>query len=152
MLSDQIDVVYRRRSRIFVLVLAATTTLCVVMQPRVLAQPSEGAVNVGERRDEISADGDGFAPLPATGEPATKAKFNLLDLLVKGGALMIPIGMMSIIVVALVFERFLNLRERKVLPKQLVSELGTLAASSSCLLYTSPSPRDQRGSRMPSSA
>ena len=25
-------------------------------------------------------------------------------------------------------------------------------ASSSCLLYTSPSPRDQRGSRMPSSA
>lgn len=131
MLSDQIDVVYRRRSRIFVLVLAATTTLCVVMQPRVLAQPSEGAVNVGERRDEISADGDGFAPLPATGEPATKAKFNLLDLLVKGGALMIPIGMMSIIVVALVFERFLNLRERKVLPKQLVSELGTLAASSS---------------------
>ena len=26
------------------------------------------------------------------------------------------------------------------------------AASSSCLLYTSPSPRDQRGSRMPSSA
>ena len=26
------------------------------------------------------------------------------------------------------------------------------ATSSSCLLYTSPSPRDQRGSRMPSSA
>ena len=28
----------------------------------------------------------------------------------------------------------------------------TLIASGSCLLYTSPSPRDQRGSRMPSSA
>ena len=27
-----------------------------------------------------------------------------------------------------------------------------LAQSSICLLYTSPSPRDQRGSRMPSSA
>ena len=27
-----------------------------------------------------------------------------------------------------------------------------LGQSSSCLLYTSPSPRDQRGSRMPSSA
>ena len=29
---------------------------------------------------------------------------------------------------------------------------GDLAESEICLLYTSPSPRDQRGSRMPSSA
>ena len=29
---------------------------------------------------------------------------------------------------------------------------GRLAQSNACLLYTSPSPRDQRGSRMPSSA
>ena len=31
-------------------------------------------------------------------------------------------------------------------------ELGQLGAAETCLLYTSPSPRDQRGSRMPSSA
>ena len=30
--------------------------------------------------------------------------------------------------------------------------LGAMAFLSACLLYTSPSPRDQRGSRMPSSA
>ena len=30
--------------------------------------------------------------------------------------------------------------------------LKTLAQAGACLLYTSPSPRDQRGSRMPSSA
>ena len=30
--------------------------------------------------------------------------------------------------------------------------LGAYMTSSTCLLYTSPSPRDQRGSRMPSSA
>ena len=30
--------------------------------------------------------------------------------------------------------------------------LTAMASASSCLLYTSPSPRDQRGSRMPSSA
>ena len=29
---------------------------------------------------------------------------------------------------------------------------GTLSSDNNCLLYTSPSPRDQRGSRMPSSA
>ena len=32
------------------------------------------------------------------------------------------------------------------------AQLLTLADSEGCLLYTSPSPRDQRGSRMPSSA
>ena len=31
-------------------------------------------------------------------------------------------------------------------------DLGQLKVLSVCLLYTSPSPRDQRGSRMPSSA
>ena len=33
-----------------------------------------------------------------------------------------------------------------------VLDLGCGAGHVSCLLYTSPSPRDQRGSRMPSSA
>ena len=32
------------------------------------------------------------------------------------------------------------------------NDLGGAFVISSCLLYTSPSPRDQRGSRMPSSA
>ena len=31
-------------------------------------------------------------------------------------------------------------------------EIASVGASFACLLYTSPSPRDQRGSRMPSSA
>ena len=33
-----------------------------------------------------------------------------------------------------------------------LTAMFTSAASKVCLLYTSPSPRDQRGSRMPSSA
>ena len=33
-----------------------------------------------------------------------------------------------------------------------VSRLRDILRASICLLYTSPSPRDQRGSRMPSSA
>ena len=32
------------------------------------------------------------------------------------------------------------------------SIVGLIGPNGSCLLYTSPSPRDQRGSRMPSSA
>ena len=33
-----------------------------------------------------------------------------------------------------------------------LNNVGQSAADMACLLYTSPSPRDQRGSRMPSSA
>ena len=33
-----------------------------------------------------------------------------------------------------------------------IAELGFAGIGVGCLLYTSPSPRDQRGSRMPSSA
>ena len=36
--------------------------------------------------------------------------------------------------------------------KLILFEEGTERAGSSCLLYTSPSPRDKRQSRMPSSA
>ena len=44
-------------------------------------------------------------------------------------------------------------QKEKYLPKLCSGEhLGALAMSEPCLLYTSPSPRDQRGSRMPSSA
>ena len=35
---------------------------------------------------------------------------------------------------------------------EMVTNLDVLARAQPCLLYTSPSPRDQRGSRMPSSA
>ena len=37
-------------------------------------------------------------------------------------------------------------------PKDMSAMIMEMAASWFCLLYTSPSPRDQRGSRMPSSA
>ena len=37
-------------------------------------------------------------------------------------------------------------------PQELISQALSMAKIASCLLYTSPSPRDQRGSRMPSSA
>ena len=33
-----------------------------------------------------------------------------------------------------------------------IGDEGAVALAEACLLYTSPSPRDQRGSRMPSSA
>ena len=37
-------------------------------------------------------------------------------------------------------------------PDSMISAMATIDLPGTCLLYTSPSPRDQRGSRMPSSA
>ena len=42
--------------------------------------------------------------------------------------------------------------ELKKIPSGEVRTYKQIAESIGCLLYTSPSPRDQRGSRMPSSA
>ena len=42
---------------------------------------------------------------------------------------------------------------KKILPESEVIAVGTnIIATNSCLLYTSPSPRDRQKSRMPSSA
>ncbi len=58
-----------------------------------------------------------------------RKSLNLLSLITQGGLLMIPIMLMSVLVIAIVFERFFGLSDRKVLPKSFVHELGVLAAS-----------------------
>ncbi len=57
----------------------------------------------------------------------TEKGLNLFELLRKGGWFMIPLALLSILVVALAIERALALREEKILPKQLVRELGNLS-------------------------
>ena len=45
-----------------------------------------------------------------------------------------------------------NTEKQLIISEQLFSQASKHAQYGGCLLYTSPSPRDQRGSRMPSSA
>lgn len=51
---------------------------------------------------------------------------DLLSLITRGGGFMIPIGLMSMLVVALVVERSLSLRGRRLIPKRLVRDLNEL--------------------------
>ena len=62
------------------------------------------------------------------------------EIVTAGGWLMLPIIVCSIIALAIVAERFIVLKEEKVLPANLVADVWRMA--STCLLYTSPSPRD----------
>jgi len=64
--------------------------------------------------------------------PAAKAEpdeIDLIDLIWKGGFLMIPIGAMSIVVAIFAIERGLGLTRRKVIPSELVEGLGELAGT-----------------------
>jgi biopolymer transport protein ExbB len=54
-------------------------------------------------------------------------KMDLWDLTIKGGPIMIPIGLFSVLVVTLAFERALALRRRNVLPRRFVHALKGLS-------------------------
>ncbi len=54
---------------------------------------------------------------------------DLLSLISRGGWFMLPIGLMSMLVVTLTIERTLSLRTRKIIPPELVEELGELVAN-----------------------
>ena len=54
-------------------------------------------------------------------------QINLLELLLKGRWLMLPIGVMSLLVVAVGAERLLGLRRRRVLPSRLIAGLREMA-------------------------
>jgi biopolymer transport protein ExbB len=76
---------------------------------------------VGPMPDEAAA---AVARDAAPREAGTREELSLLSLVRKGGALMIPIGLMSLLVVMLVFERLISLRRAKVIPGQLIRGLN----------------------------
>jgi biopolymer transport protein ExbB len=91
-----------------------------------------------DERARAALESAGEQPLPSTdGEAATPDEqpsdtaesINLLDLLVRGGWLMVPIGIVSIVVVALGIERAIALRRGRVLPEELVAALGRYSAN-----------------------
>lgn len=98
------------------------------------AQESDGPLSDEEinRRAEESlagdaADEDALVPLPVVPQE-TGEQLNWLELVLKqGGIFMIPIGLISLLVVACGVERFIGLRRRKVVPPGLIEELGQLA-------------------------
>lgn len=90
---------------------------------------------------------------PNVEETASSAPsgIDLLTLITRGGIFMIPIGVMSLMVVALAFERLVSLRRQRILPRELEEELEELgepmdrfdpsSAYHSCLEYPSPAAR-----------
>ena len=91
----------------------------------------------------------------------------MTEFIIAGGPFMWPLLACSILIITISIERLWFLQIRLVSPKGLTNQIVNLfnknlinnkqadeisELSSLCLLYTSPSPRDPIGSRMPSSA
>ena len=88
------------------------------------------------------------------------------EFIIAGGPFMWPLLICSVLIISITIERLWFLQNRLVQPKGLTSQIINLFHKnmisekqsieimqlSSCLLYTSPSPRDLSTSRMPSSA
>ncbi|MEX0939084.1 MAG: MotA/TolQ/ExbB proton channel family protein [Pirellulales bacterium] len=85
-------------------------------------QRAAEALAATEEAEEEAAEP---APVPVGDEPAV----NLLELIVRGGWLMVPIGVISILVLALSIERWISLRRQRVIPGELVESLSTMSQS-----------------------
>lgn len=88
--------------------------------------------NILPSDNALDSEKKGTADDSATLKPEKdRQHLNLVHLLLKGGLLMIPIGLMSLLAATFGIERGLALRREKVMPVQLVEELGGLSNSSS---------------------
>lgn len=90
-------------------------------------------------------------PSPPDPQNSTPLGIDLLTLITRGGAFMIPIGIMSLMVVALAVERFLSLRRGKIIPPLFAEDMQVLTtpidrfhpmnAWESCMDQPSPAAR-----------
>ncbi len=88
------------------------------------AQQTQGPAQVVEAAEIEALLND--EPAAVAADPSVPSGIDLMTLVTSGGAFMIPIGLMSLLVVALACERMLTLRKRKILPKVLDSDLQEL--------------------------
>ncbi len=105
--------------------------LATLLAGPVVAQPtSEPDEALADRLAEQALQSETAEPeaAPPTPSPAEdQPSINVLDLTLRGGWLMVPIGLMSLVVVAVGIERALALRRTKLMPPELIDALGRLA-------------------------
>src|SRR5262245_28083907 len=71
-----------------------------------------------------------LAHVPAAPPPATLQVNSVWDFVVKGGWSMIPIGLCSLVALTVIVERAITLRRNRIVPRQFVSGLKSVAHQS----------------------
>ncbi len=90
-------------------------------------QPSPGDAQAEESLNEQTSAERLSETASQSSDDGSSSSIPFLGLIVKGGWLMLPIGVMSVIVVMIGIERMLGLRTTRVLPQALVDGLGEMA-------------------------
>jgi biopolymer transport protein ExbB len=85
---------------------------------------AEQMANAALESESEAAERDAPATEPGVDSP----RLNLLELALKGGALMIPILIMSLVVAGCAFERAFALRRSRVVPRDWIEKINQLAA------------------------
>lgn len=102
-----------------------------VPEPADAPDGAADAFREAERRAEEAlaapSPEDGAGSQPNSPESQTVPQINVLDLAFRGGVMMIPITLMSVLTVVFGFERVLGLRQRKILPDALITGLGRIS-------------------------
>jgi biopolymer transport protein ExbB len=92
-------------------------------------EPADGVAE--DELQRLAAEAAANRNLPAMPETDSKrSSLNGLDLLLQGGPLMIPIGLMSLLVVAVALERLIALRKARLYPRGLRRELRRVSEES----------------------
>lgn len=94
------------------------------------AGPGADALREAERRAEealAATSEEQTAGSSISPESPAVPQINVLDLAFRGGVMMIPITLMSVLTVVFGFERLLGLRQRKILPDMLITGLGRIS-------------------------
>ena len=124
-----------RRRRLPLFVAGATLVTLLSLQGHLLPGVSLWAADeepVGPTSAPLSPEElqaisrDGPADEDTGDAPVSAESLNLFQLILKGRWLMIPIGIMSLMVVSVAFDRALALRLQRVFPTKLVEQLGLL--------------------------
>ncbi len=135
------------RSVLLPLVLALLVVAC-IPQLSSAVQDGQPKVTQGDIENLMASkepSGNSTAPGPRLGIGG----MNFLQLLIDGGALMIPIGLMSLLVLAIGVERWIALRSSKIFPRRLRREIRRAADEE---LQLSPAELYRTAELFPSSA
>ncbi len=110
--------------RFTAVVIALALALVVVTFPSVVIAQDQSVPVDSEMVESLLSDAP---PPPIPTDPNKPTGIDLLSLISRGGAFMIPIGLMSLLVVTLAVERFLSLRRKRILPRRLIDELEEMS-------------------------
>lgn len=125
--------------------------VCVVQLDFAAAQEELGTISQAELQ-RLAAESANNAGQAQPSAPAQPTSLNFLKLLIDGGALMVPIAIMSLLVVAFVLERAIALRRAKIFPNAIRREIRMAiedtSAPSPKLLFETSEKNPSAASRM----